>query len=90
MNFQKNIFLNKWNKSLTNSKTVFISRSNVSETTMTIAFKNLKSVAYSRYMLKIGKWCDDNDIESSFIDILPNEDDEDQVIFQGIHIQFKF
>ena len=90
MNFQKTIFLKKWNKSLSNSKYIFITRSSVSDcgTKMIIAFKHLLTVPYSRYMQRIGQWCHDNDIEFDFIDILPHEGDEDQETYQGIHIQF--
>jgi hypothetical protein len=92
MDFQRTIFLNKWNKSLVNSKTVFPTRSAVSDckTKIIIAFKNLKTVSYSRYMQKIGQWCHDNDIEYNFIDILPHEGDEDQATYQGIHLQFNY
>jgi hypothetical protein len=92
MDFQRAIFLKKWNKSLGNSKSLIIERCCESQckTKTIIAFKHLLTVPYSRYMQRIGQWCHDNYIEYDFIDILPHEGDEDQETYQGIHIQFNY
>jgi hypothetical protein len=76
MNFQEKLFLQKWNKSLSNSKQIIADKCSKKITDdglqLLLIFKPLKTQISSSYANKINSWCYENNINSNIVDAYPD------------------
>jgi hypothetical protein len=87
MDFQKTLFLKKWNKSLKKSKTVFAGYFSECGNKLFLTFEPIKSRAFGgAYTNKIYNWCTDNNIECDIIDACPIENNTKHFI--GLYVTF--